>query len=383
MEPFLYTALVLAVAAVGLVPLLRHRGKDGPIPLPFDEAELALMTTGGYVSQRQHPDDPELLILNYTPKAAYERAWNDVTMNCRGLIVRDGAVVARPFKKFFNLGEMETIPDGPFISQRKMDGSLGIVYLAPDGMPAVATRGSFVSDQAQWATSWLRADGVMVEACEEFFDQGLTPLVEIIYPENRIVVDYQGKMSLTFLTALDNATGLDVDDHGITWPDDVATSWTSLDLETLEKWNAESKGEDSEGFVIRWEDGTRAKVKAEEYLRLHRILTGVTPRKIHEMLATNMGIDRLAEFVPDEFFQWMKAEAGKIEQAYSDIEKECFAVLAQVDLDADRKTQAEFINSQPHPGIVFKMLDRKDYSEQIWKMVRPAGDTAFRVDVDA
>lgn len=35
---------------------------------------------------------------NYTAKAQYDKLWNEVTLQCRGLILDgDGNVVARPF----------------------------------------------------------------------------------------------------------------------------------------------------------------------------------------------------------------------------------------------------------------------------------------------
>jgi hypothetical protein len=364
--------------------LLRRSRKDKGIPVPYNLDLYDRMVAQGYVSERTHPDDPDLFILNYTPKTQFERLWNDVTLQCRGLIVKDGKIVARPFIKFFNLGELDKIPSGPFVAQAKMDGSLGIIYPAPDGLPAVATRGSFDSEQAQWATSWLRADPKMIDVAKAYFAKGATPLVEIIYPENRIVVDYKGRMSLTFLTAIDNRTGKDVSFDGdeFVWPDDTADRLEHASVEDVQALADNDKGEESEGYVLLWANGTRAKVKGEDYVRLHRVLTGVTPRKIHEMLMSNMGIDRLAEFVPDEFYSWMRSIANDLEAEFSRIEKEALAVLNQVDLDADRKTQAEFINTQPNSGLVFRMLDGKPYAEQIWKMIRPSGQ-AFRTDIDA
>ncbi len=57
------------------------------------------------ISIQQHPAFP-LLIHNYTQSCQFEKAWNDLTVMCRGLITDlDGLIVARPFRKFFNLAE--------------------------------------------------------------------------------------------------------------------------------------------------------------------------------------------------------------------------------------------------------------------------------------
>ena len=75
----------------------------------FDPTALADAIDGGYVRVQRHPSLP-LRVLNYTEKAAYENAWTDVTLACRGLIVADdGRIVARPLPKFFNHGQ----PGGP------------------------------------------------------------------------------------------------------------------------------------------------------------------------------------------------------------------------------------------------------------------------------
>ena len=73
----------------------------------INRALLNEMIENDFVNVNKHPTH-DLFIYNYSPKAQYERVWNEVTMMCRGLILdADYNIVARPFKKFFNLGEME------------------------------------------------------------------------------------------------------------------------------------------------------------------------------------------------------------------------------------------------------------------------------------
>ena len=76
----------------------------------FDPADLGRALTEGHVRVQSHPLLP-LSIYNYTEKAAYDGIWNEVTLQCRGLIVADnGDVVARPFRKFFNYGQAGAPP---------------------------------------------------------------------------------------------------------------------------------------------------------------------------------------------------------------------------------------------------------------------------------
>ena len=90
----------------------------------FSEEDLLKAIEDKLVTQRKHPQF-DLWIYNYTPQAQYSRTWNDVTINCRGLILDGNAdIVARPFKKFFNYGEeqVDLAPDTPVKAFDKADG---------------------------------------------------------------------------------------------------------------------------------------------------------------------------------------------------------------------------------------------------------------------
>ena len=108
----------------------------------MDTKFLNKMIAEGYVKVAFHPSE-DLYIYNYSQTAQYERVWNEVTLQCRGLILDGkGKIIARPFPKFFNLGETENqiIPPLPFEIYEKMDGSLGISYWVDNEMfmPLVA-----------------------------------------------------------------------------------------------------------------------------------------------------------------------------------------------------------------------------------------------------
>lgn len=165
--------------------------------LPFEKNDLVKAIDEDLVTQRKHPDLP-LWIYNYGPEVQYRKLWNDVTLNCRGLILdEDFNIVARPWKKFFNLGQVN-LPiqfDDRVEVMDKADGSLGILYnnaynwvegnlWIPDSF-AIATRGSFVSEQAIGATKiWNESYSDIV------VPDGFTFLFEILLPWNRIVLNY-------------------------------------------------------------------------------------------------------------------------------------------------------------------------------------------------
>jgi RNA ligase len=341
--------------------------------------DLNAAVSDGYVKVTEHPDSSGLRIWNYTNHAQFDNAWTAATTVCRGLVTNaDGIVVARPFRKFFNLSQLQSIPVGDFVVQEKMDGSLGIAYMASDGSIAIATRGSFASEQAIWATNWINASRERMEWLAKEISLGVTPLFEIVYPENRIVVNYGPKEELIYLTSIHIESGLDTAPHA-PWPGETATYYKGLDIETL----CSMERDNSEGFVLRWECGTRAKIKHEEYVRLHHILTNVSTKTIWELLKSRQSIDRLIDVVPDEFYQWVQETVQQLNLGFTEIEQECLHVLAGVPADEQRKAQADFIlQSARFPGIVFAMLDGKAYAEKIWAMLRPTNSKPFAQNVD-
>jgi RNA ligase len=256
-----------------------------------------------YIHVQEHPSG-DLRIYNYSPKAQYDRIWNEWTITCRGLILdRNYQIVARPFPKFFNVEEhqQEDIPlgnfEGGFEVYEKLDGSLGILYPF-DNQFFIATRGSFSSKQSQKATQILYQKYAHTLT---HIQQGKTYLFGIIYPENKIAIDYGAKEDLILLAVIDNQTGKDEVLPQIGFP--LVKRYDGItDIHRLKNLQEDNK----EGFVIKFASGFRVKVKFEEYVRLHRILTQVSSTNIWEFLANKQSLDQVLECVPDEFYNWVK-----------------------------------------------------------------------------
>jgi RNA ligase len=350
----------------------------------------------GHVRVRKHPADSGLLILNYTEKAQYERVWDDVTKQCRGLIVQvadggrpqDALVVARPWPKFFNLGERDDLNGvglgTPVEAYDKMDGSLGILYPAPDGDYAIATRGSFESDQAIHATEVFR------ERYADYFapNPRLTYLFEIVYPENRIVLDYGDLDDLVLLGVRYTATGQNLAlDAPWKWPGTIVES---LPAKTLGAALILPDRKNAEGMVLHLPGNDMVKIKQEDYVRLHKLVTGLNERAVWEHLAANEGrIDQLLMVIPDEFHAWTQKVADDLLDRFEEIQgrvhaayHEIVGVLAEGPLygmEGEREYRKAFADMArehtPLNGALFQMLDGRDISDGIWKTLRPRGDS--------
>lgn len=330
------------------------------------------MISQNYIRVNKHPEH-DLYIYNYTQNAQFERVWNEITLSCRGLILdANGNVVARPFPKFFNLGEMENqmLPNTTFEVFDKMDGSLGILYWIND-VPFIASRGSFASDQSDKANEMLHGK---YKASWPLLDKTKTYLFEIIYPENRIVLDYGASEELVLLAVVDTESGAEFPLGDIGFP--IVQKFDGIkDIRALSALNQENK----EGFVIKYADNFRVKIKFEEYLRLHRIVTQVSNLNIWEYLKTNQSFEEILERVPDEFFNWVKLTKTNLENEYKAIEARCKADFKVLE---SRKETALYFQTCKHPNVLFWMLDEKEYSETIWKMIRPKFEKPFNREED-
>jgi len=325
----------------------------------------------GLLYKQVHPSLP-LTIWNYTEKVQYENLWDEVTLMCRGLVTDDtGDIVATPFQKFFNIEEGKFEPTEKFEVYEKMDGSLGIVFWYR-GQWVVATRGSFTSDQANKAREILRKYNT------DIMFRHLTFCFEIIYPENRIVLDYGNDEKLVLLGTFDK-NGKETDSEiWSQWGFDVVKKYDGInDYKELKQMVKN----DQEGFVVKFSNGDRVKVKGVEYLRLHKIMTNVTTTGIWEYLKNGEDVMELLKDVPDEFYKKIESYIKDLRYSYFQISEDAgkrfdymmYGKYNDKEPITDRKEFAEWVFTQPKhmSGILFRMFDKKDYSEIIWNLIRP------------
>ena len=315
----------------------------------------------------------DLWIYNYTEICQFARCWNSVTMQCRGLILDgSGNVVARPFQKFFNYEELQPsdIPtDLPFEIFEKMDGSLGILYWIGDE-PFITTRGSFSSDQAIHASALVNKRFRELRISKRDLIPNATYLFEIIYPENRIVVDYGNEDNLYLLAVVDNESGKDYRRiPSIGFPVVKRYSIGEKSFSQLQEMNINN----AEGFVLRYDNGFRLKIKFEDYKRLHKVISGLSNSVVWEHLL-NDTIDELVKIVPDELYTWLSETIGTLTCKFTEIEMLCIKEYKPFE---NRRDAAEYYKTKTYPHILFKILDGKDYTKDIWKLVKPKFEKAI------
>jgi RNA ligase len=386
----------------------------------------------GLVIKQVHPTLP-LSIYNYSRECQYSGFWDIITLNCRGLVLdTEGNVIAKPFPKFKNYEEHkpEDIPNEFFEVYEKMDGSLGIIFyyeeklsderryniwfnnnyqtgmerfFDPNNLPNfddpyyeptpktkgewhVATRGSFTSEQA------IKGKEMLDKLPLDKLDKNNTYLSEILFKQNRIVVDYGDYEGLVLLGAFDTKSGVEIE---------------RCELEKLEGWDIVMKyktwgedwetlkreiSKDNEGYVIRFSGGMRMKIKGTEYVRLHKILTNFSTKDIWELLKNNEPMEPFLERVPDEFDDWVKRTVMNLRYSFHHIDERAgklhdgfrYGKFNDRDPEPTKKEFAEYVKQFPKElaVVMFKMWDKQPYDNIIWSMIKPKYSKPFKNNND-
>ena len=330
-------------------------------------------------------DHGNLSIYNYSKDCQFGHSWDEFTIMARGLILdlENRCIVALSFPKFFNASEKEAAGvvkfDSPFDAYTKMDGSLGIVYFH-NGSWHVATRGSFTSSQS------VVAEKLLHERIDvSLLNKDVTYLCEIIYPENRIVINYSFK-GLVMLGAYNVISGVELDYDGVLRP-----LCSRLGMRIAKRHSFESFVEaqefvktlpgSEEGFVIRFHDsGERVKLKGNEYCALHKMISNITPLAIWELLCAGYSLDDYKKAMPEEFYSEIDEIVGcfvsRLNTIVNEVEDLHDANLALSDKNLGLSIQHGTLRFAEHRGLLFPY--RKKGLAGVRKLVldslRPTGN---------
>lgn len=329
----------------------------------LDVKKLRQHINVGLVTERFHDTLP-LVIYCYGRKAVFDQHWDDVTTRTRGLIVdiNTNDIVARPYEKFFSydtVGRSETYPRsvenveaefGPPVITEKVNGCLGTFWRYGIDW-GVASKGSFHSPHAKFATEWLEKH--VEEHGALVFPEGYTPVFEIICQEVQPHVIKYPEDGLVLLSFVNIETGEEIGDEGgdITYElyeyaEKNHIKACDLIPMTL-KEALETDSDTVEGFVATYNRPGQAPLK----LKI-KFPTFLKNRKL--------------------FYAAQKQAEPKNNDAYVAIFTEATTLLRDALVSCtERKEFAEFFqkgNSTLAP-VCFAMMDEHDYKKVIWRIV--------------
>ena len=269
----------------------------------------------GYIRVAQHPTKP-LKIYNYTQKTQFEGFWNDITMQCRGLVLdENGAVIIKCPKKFFNQDEPHAAKvnlSNAYITE-KLDGYYISVRYDSEYGGIITSRGSFNNKYVGAAKKLLEGKTLLIddtyffELCQNFpGDEGIivakheTPRLVMWGKRNLdggYIYNLMGQERLGFETA----------------------KWFSPFTNELEEY---LKGNVEGVVAIDPNTYEMVKIKTDWYLERHRLIANCTKKRVWEILRSGNRVCN--EDFPDEMtktmVQWENELIDEMKNEYKKVE---------------------------------------------------------------
>lgn len=290
---------------------------------------------------------------------------------CRGVILDQDQgfkIVSFPYTKFFNHGDHlahEINWDTARVFE-KLDGSIMTLYyydgawqVQSNGMPDAAGNVGF-SDQTFadlfWET-WRNLGYKFPLAKIACF------MFEMMTPYNRVVVRH--KTSRLVL-------------HGGRWLESnysevrlgaigtKALGWEVVDtfpLDTLDEVvmaSQQVKGIEQEGYVVCDHRFNRLKIKSKDYVRLHHLVSGMSYRRLLEIVQIGDGEEFLG------YFPEYAKEYNEVEIAYEEAHKSAFQLFYDNNHLESQKDFAMAVKHHPLSAAIFKLRAGKIEGIDVW-----------------
>jgi len=348
---------------------------------PNEEVKRREVLLNAGLLRGDRTDDGELSVYTYSDECVFSRAWDEITLNSRGHVfnMKTGECVARSMKKFFNLGEnmdvmFDKLPwDKPYEVYEKLDGWL-INILRHKGKFLASSRGSFHSEGAQWASSFIQTKDL------SFLPDEVTLVCELISPDYKIILDYKGERTLYVLAAFNRHTSEEyprskVEEWAKLADLPIVTKHDSLKIEDCLKIAKEMEGR--EGFVIRFADGRRVKVKTDWYCHIAKIMSNMTPISLWECMKDGKVPGERMREIPEELRPLAEQYKDKIEGQFSKLKDDVIGrlkpLLEKYKDSGDRKSFAMEVADMPHltKRCSFLLLDKKSIDQVIMNEIYP------------
>lgn len=317
-----------------------------------------------------------------------------VRRECRGIIFNasTGELVSRRFHKFFNVDEKEETAANkidltqPHVVLDKIDGSLIAPFYVEDELIFATKAG--LSDMSTVVTKFIpvaEQKGLNYSAfCREWIAQGYTPLLEWCSQASQVVIHHPEDCLI--LTGLrNNVTGdyvpyHDMAESGRKYNIPVVNALSTHISATKELVEYVRAAKDTEGFVLRFDDGFMVKMKSDWYLQRHNNFTSIflldgrrLENKLWSLVIDNVLDDTLAQVKEHSRADQAQAYAKSVFMAFdkkaSEILDEAIYIAKQypVRREAVAYIKAKHENDE-FPlvgGILMKLLNKETINQEV------------------
>ncbi len=332
--------------------------------------ELDKAVDEGWLSRSKHKTLP-LSIYCYSNNTQYEGHWTDITKFARGVVVdNNGNVVTCVTPKFFNWGERNA-PHPPkfkdYLAFEKVDGSM-LNLTTYEGKLLGTTKASFDNEYIDFGMRYVLDN----KCIGPHMSTENSYMTEVVLPREldgmRRAVEHEP--GVYFLGATHTETRKDLNPtmfYGL-WEGPFPQMYKNSIDELLQDSN---NMEGTEGWVIRYSNGMRFKIKTVWYLRLFRLISNLD-NNVKDQILAGMSLDEILLDVPEELTEEIKTLWSSIMELVYDTEAQAVKTYHRImhsKKPSNRKAFAQEVSKDPLKPYLFKLLDEKDIRPMIIKAV--------------
>lgn len=242
--------------------------------------------------------------------------------------------------------------------------SLGIAFNYKNKWNII-TNGSFESEQGK------EGEKILYEKYPKFIanaNPDYTYLSEIISPVTSVVVRYGDVRELKLHgIRKKNSTGIN---DGLLDKYEIQKAACNFDMPCVKFFDCLSiqdvknllvkSGLEEEGFIIHFKSGEMYKLKSDDYIRLHRLVSDISERRIWEHMCAGT-FDECIQIIPNEFHDEIKTYRKKIEDRIDEVMLYCLSVYSDTPQFDNRKSLALHIQNNNDPWLwsyLFVLFDK-------------------------
>jgi RNA ligase len=311
----------------------------------------------GYRVINYHVSTPETF-----PDISDEKS--KIVREFRGIIFdMDGNIIRRPLQKFKNLGESkETFLDNIDVSKphkilNKIDGSMIAVFKVGERIIFGTKLGE--TEVSRYPQEFAEARANYMQFVTAILDTGATPIFEWVSNKNRIVLDYgEDQLILTAIRKWYSGDYLSYDqmkEYASWFEIPVVKMYNGVLSQSLIDKTRLSEG--VEGVVVRFDDGGMVKLKADQYVAMHRAKSDINSEKNVVPLILDSKIDDLKPILPKDDLERISQFEISLGRVLRDIENELVNALQKAQ-EGSRKDFALNQNIPPYiKHMVFSLWD--------------------------